>query len=128
MRILLDTHAYFWWETNHQNLSARARDSIAAADNQVLVSAVTAWELATKARFVKWPEAADVAADIHAALEAEAFEPLAISLEHARVAGSLANPHRDPFDRMLAAQAQVEGIPLVTADPVFHAFGVRVLW
>ncbi len=128
MRILLDTHAYFWWETNHRNLSARARDAIAAADNQVLVSAVMAWELATKARFGKWPEAADLAADIAAALREEAFEPLPISLEHARMAGFLPSPHRDPFDRMLAAQAQVEGIPLVTADPVFRALGVRVLW
>ena len=128
MRILLDTHAYFWWETNHRNLSTRARDAIAAADNQVLVSAVTAWELATKAHFGKWPEAADLAADIAAALQAEAFEPLPISLEHARMAGFLPSPHRDPFDRMLAAQAQVEGIPLVTADPVFRSLGVRVLW
>ena len=113
-------------ETNHRNLSARARDSISAAENQVLVSAVTAWELATKARFGKWPEAADLAADIAAALQAEAFEPLPISLEHARMAGFLTSPHRDPFDRMLAAQAQV--VPLVTANPVFRGFGVRVLW
>src|SRR5437763_8523360 len=88
MRILLDTHAYFWWETNHENLSQRARDAIAAADNQVLVSAVTAWELATKARFGKWPEAADLAADIATALHEEAFEALPISLEHARMAAS----------------------------------------
>ncbi len=128
MRILLDTHVYFWWETNNPKLSAGARESITAADTEVLVSAVTAWELATKAHFGKRPEAADVAADIHAALQAEAFEPLAISLEHARVAGFLASSHRDPFDRMLAAQAQVEGIVLVTADPVFRGLGVRVLW
>jgi PIN domain nuclease of toxin-antitoxin system len=128
MRVLLDTHTYFWWETNNPKLSAAARQSIAAADAEVLVSAVTAWELATKARFGKWPEAAEVAADIHAALQAEAFEPLPISLEHARVAGFLTSSHRDPFDRMLAAQAQVEGIPLVTADPVFRDLGVRVLW
>src|SRR5947199_6501154 len=113
-------------ETNQRNLSTRPRDSISAAENQVLVSAVTAWELATKARFGKWPEAADLAADIATALQAEAFEPLPISLEHARMAGFLPSPHRDPFDRMLAAQAQVEGIPLVSADPVFRALGVRV--
>jgi PIN domain nuclease of toxin-antitoxin system len=128
MRILLDTHTYFWWETDDRRLSAAARDAIKNAGNNILVSAVTAWELATKARFGKWPEAADLAADIAAALQAEAFEPLPISLEHARMAGFLPSPHRDPFDRMLAAQAQVEGIALVTADPVFRGLGVRVLW
>jgi PIN domain nuclease of toxin-antitoxin system len=128
MRILLDTHTYFWWETDDQRLSAAARDAITSGGNDILVSAVTTWELATKARFGKWPEAADLATDIATALQAEAFEPLPISLEHARVAGFLQSPHRDPFDRMLAAQAQVEGIPLVTADPAFRGLGVRVLW
>src|SRR6266568_7270348 len=128
MRILLDTHVYFWWETNNPRLSAAARESITAADTEVLVSAVTAWELATKARFGKWPEAAELVADIAAALDSEGFEPLPITLEHARVAGLLPARHRDPFDRMLAAQAQIENVPLVTVDPVFSALGVRVLW
>jgi PIN domain nuclease of toxin-antitoxin system len=56
------------------------------------------------------------------------FEPLPLTLEHARHAGLLAVPHRDPFDRMLAAQAEIEGIPLVTADPIFHQFNVQTLW
>ena len=76
----------------------------------------------------KWPEAAELVADIAAALDSEGFEPLPITLEHARVAGLLPARHRDPFDRMLAAQAQIENVPLVTVDPVFSALGVRVLW
>jgi len=128
MRILLDTHAYFWWETDDPRLSAAAREAITDPGNIVLVSAVTAWELATKTRFGKWPEAADLAAEIEAVLHAEAFESLPVSLKHAQMAGFLPNPHLDPFDRMLAAQAQVEGIPLVTADPLFRGLGVRVLW
>jgi PIN domain nuclease of toxin-antitoxin system len=128
LRVLIDTHVYFWWVTDDVQLSAPARSVIAREDNQVIVSAVTAWELATKVRFGKWPEAAEFAANIDRELAADNFTPLAVTLEHARVAGFLPGRHRDPFDRMLAAQAQVEALPLVTADPVFADFSVRVLW
>jgi PIN domain nuclease of toxin-antitoxin system len=76
----------------------------------------------------KWPEAAILAQDIQTALREESFEPLPVTLEHARLAGFLPGPHRDPFDRMLAAQAQIEAVPLITADPAFRGFGTRVLW
>lgn len=128
MKVLLDTHAFFWWVNDTPKLSARAREAIGTEGNDVLISAVIAWELATKARFGKWPEAVDLARDIDEVLAANAFAPLPISIEHARVAGFLPSRHRDPFDRMLAAQAQIESVPLVTADPVFQAFGTRVLW
>ena len=128
MRVLLDTHAYFWWETDDPKLSARAREVIASGGTTVLVSAVTAWELANKVRSGKWPAAAILAKDIETALREEAFEPLPLTIEHARLAGFLPGPHRDPFDRMLAAQAQVQDAPLITADRAFRAFGTRVLW
>lgn len=128
MRILLDTHAYVWWETNDPKLSTRARETIASGETTVLVSAVTAWELANKVRSGKWPAAAVLAKEIETGLREEAFEPLPLTVEHARLAGFLPGSHRDPFDRMLAAQAQVEAVPLVTADRVFRAFGTEVLW
>ena len=128
MKILLDTHTYFWWETNDRKLSVRARELIANEESEVLVSAVIAWELATKARIGRWPEAADIAADIQTALQDDGFAPLSITVDHAQKAGFLPGRHGDPFDRMLAAQAQIENVPLVTADPVFRAFGTRVLW
>jgi PIN domain nuclease of toxin-antitoxin system len=128
MRILLDTHAYFWWETDDPKLSTRASKIIGDTESIVLVSAVTAWELATKARIGKWPQAAEVAADIDTALREEPFEPLPITIAHARLAGFLSGSHADPFDRMLAAQARLEDVPLVTADPVFRTLGVQVLW
>jgi PIN domain nuclease of toxin-antitoxin system len=101
---------------------------MATGDNEILVSAVVAWELATKARSGKWLEAVGLAADIAFVLQRYGFHPLPITLEHARLAGSLPGPHRDPFNRMLAAQAQIEALPLVTADPAFGALGTEVLW
>ena len=92
------------------------------------MSAVSAWEVTNKVRIGKWPEAAVLAESFLETVVQYGFELLPISLEHARMAGFLPSPHRDPFDRMLAAQAQVEGIPVVTADPVFRGLGVRVLW
>ena len=128
MRVLIDTHTLFWWVTDDPKLSALAREILLTSDNEILVSAATAWELSTKARFGKWPQAAPLAANIKNILDENSFAPLAITVEHARIAGSLPVPHRDPFDRMLAAQAQVEGLSLVSADPVFGAFGTHVLW
>jgi PIN domain nuclease of toxin-antitoxin system len=128
MRVLVDTHAFFWWVNDSPQLSERAREVIAGEGNEVLISAVIAWELATKVRSGKWPAAAGLADDIAFVLDRNAFTPLAITLDHARLAGALPGIHRDPFDRMLAAQAQVEDAPLITADRAFRAFGTRVLW
>ena len=128
MRVLVDTHVYIWWVTDDSELSGAARELIADEGNQVTVSAVTAWELATKVRFGKWPEAVELAANIDRELAADRFTQLAITMEHARVAGFLPSRHRDPFDRVLAAQAQVEVLPLLTADSVFEDFGVHVIW
>lgn len=128
MRILFDSHALFWFLDGDPRFSSIARAVLTEEDAVGCVSAVTPWEIANKVRIGKWPEAANVVESFFEMLTQNAFEPIPISLEHARLAGLLPGPHRDPFDRMLAAQAQIEEIPLVTADRVFQAFGVRTLW
>jgi len=109
-------------------LPATARKVIALPRNTVMISATSAWEIATKFRLGKLPEAADLLADFDGYLRRERFEPLAVSVQHALRAGSLPGPHKDPFDRMLIAQAQAENMPLLSNDPAFDSYGVRRLW
>jgi PIN domain nuclease of toxin-antitoxin system len=127
-RLLLDSHALFWFVEGDSRLSAGACEAIRDPANAVYVSAVTAWEIANKFRLGKWPGAQELANDLVSIMSDLSFEPLPISLAHARHAGVLHSEHRDPFDRMLAAQAEIEDIPLVTADPAFRNFNVRILW
>jgi len=128
VRALLDTHALLWWLDGDRRLSRRARAVIGNERNTVLVSAASAWEIATKARLGRLPAALDVAADLPAILTAQGFDSLDITVAHGQHAGNLAGPHRDPFDRMLIAQAQAENLPLVTNEAVFGAYGVRCIW
>lgn len=128
MRVLVDTHAFVWWVIDSPRLSFRARELFVSEDNEICVSAVVAWELATKVRLGKWAEVLPIATDIVRVIADNDFAPLPVTIEHARIAGFFAGRHRDPFDRMLAAQSQVEGIPLVSADPVFRAFGTSLVW
>ena len=101
---------------------------IASPTNTIFVSAASAWEIATKVRLGKWPEAGALTAAFAGIVRANGFEALPITVEHAIHAGALPNAHPDPFDRMLAAQAELEGIDLVTIDPAFASFDVRVVW
>jgi PIN domain nuclease of toxin-antitoxin system len=126
--ILLDTHALLWWLADDPALSKRARSAIGNTANRVLVSAASAWEIATKVRLGKLPTALDLAADFVVHLEAEGFTTLAISADHAIRAGLLPGPHRDPFDRMLIAQAQAENLALISNEAVFNSYGVRRVW
>ncbi len=128
VRILLDTHALLWWLFDDPKLSRAARRAIADPETEALVSSASAWEIATKHRLGKLPEAGDVATRLPAYLRAGRFGELPISLAHALQAGRLPGPHRDPFDRMLIAQATAEGLPVVTNDPVFSGYGAQVLW
>ena len=128
MRLLLDTHALLWWLTDDRSLPASARRLIARGKNTVLVSAASAWEIATKVRLGKLPMAVDLVADLERVLLQESFEALAISVDHSVRAGLLPGPHRDPFDRMLIAQSQAEGLPIVSSDAAFDGYGVRRLW
>lgn len=128
MHALLDTHALLWWLSDDPRLTPRARKIIAETRNVLFVSAASAWEIATKVRVGKLPTAADLVADLTGHLEREGFQMLAISGEHAVRAGLLAGTHKDPFDRMLIAQAQAENIPIVSNEAVFDTYGVRRLW
>jgi PIN domain nuclease of toxin-antitoxin system len=128
MRLLLDTHAFLWWLAGEAALTRRARTAISTDDAEVFVSAVTAWEIATKFRLGKLPEAAPVARDVSAAVAGEGFAQLALSMAHAQAAGSLAGPHRDPFDRMLIAQAMLDNLVLVSNERTFDRYPVNRLW
>jgi PIN domain nuclease of toxin-antitoxin system len=128
MRLLLDTHALLWWLDGDRQLTLRARRAIADPANEVLVSAASAWEITTKARIGKLPGALAVAADVCGCVARQGFDELAITMDHAARAGALPGPHRDPFDRMLIAQAQAEGLPLVSIERVFDGYGIRRVW
>ncbi len=128
MRILLDTHALLWWLDGDGRLSKRARAAIGDVRTTCLVSAASAWEITTKARLGKLPGALAVAADVSGCLRSQQFTPLDISVDHAQRAGSLPGAHRDPFDRMLIAQAHAENLPVVSNDEVFDGFGVVRIW
>lgn len=128
MRLLVDTHALAWWYLADPRLSAPARAAMLDKQNDVLVSPISAWEIATKYRSGKWPEAAQLATGFRDLVNADGFGRLPLNEVHALHAGRFPQPHRDPFDRMLAAQCEIEGLTLVTRDPVFTAFGCRTIW
>ena len=128
MRLLLDTHTLIWWLIELPRLADQARAAIADPENQVFVSAVSALEITTKHRSGKLPEAGVLASSFEAEIEAEGFFGLPISLQHAQRAGQLAFAHKDPFDRLLIAQALTEGMTLVSNERVFDATGVSRLW
>jgi PIN domain nuclease of toxin-antitoxin system len=128
MRLLLDTHALLWWWGEPELLSGRARALIAEPDHEVWVSVATAWEIATKVRLGKL-EGAEAAVPHYAEwLHEDGFQSLPIAAAHAIKAGSLAADHRDPFDRMLAAQALIEDLTVVTRDPAFASLGAAAVW
>jgi PIN domain nuclease of toxin-antitoxin system len=124
----LDTHALLWWLTDDPALPPAARKFIRARSNTILVSAASAWEIATKFRIGKLPEGTELALHFDTVLMQESFEPLLITGAHAARAGLLPGPHRDPFDRMLIAQSQAENLPIISRDPVFDDYKLRRLW
>ena len=128
MDLLLDTHAFLWWIAGDAALSLPARTAIGDASNPVFVSAASAWEIATKFRIGKLPGAATIVADLAGVLVFQGFVRLPISFAHGQAAGALPGPHKDPFDRMLIAQAMLGGMVLVSNDQHFDSYGVRRLW
>lgn len=128
MRLLLDTHAFLWWLEGNRRLSGTARRAIEDAANDIVVSAVSAWEITTKHRIGKLPRAEAVARNVAGAIASQGFEELAISVEDAERAGRLPGPHRDPFDRLLAAQALARNLAVVSVDRVFDRYGVNRMW
>ena len=121
MRLLLDTHTIFWWCIEISKLPPAVLGAIAARDNDVSVSMASAWEMAIKVGSRKWPEAAGLVDTFENEIAANGFSILPISVSHVRAAGLMPSPHRDPFDRLLAAQARIEGLTLVTVDPKVQA-------
>jgi PIN domain nuclease of toxin-antitoxin system len=128
VRLLLDTHAFLWWLAGHSSLPKRIRTEIDRSGSDVFVSAASAWEIATKHRLGKLPEAELVATDIMLYIDSQQFTPLAVSVAHGQIAGALPGHHRDPFDRMLVAQAMVEDLVLVSNEKAFESYGVKRLW
>jgi PIN domain nuclease of toxin-antitoxin system len=124
---LLDTHIFLWWLFNDPKLPVGIRELIENVDNPVLVSSASVWEIATKFRLGKLPEAANVAGNVSSWIEKAGFQTLAISPRHAQLAGEWTLPHRDPFDRMLAAQAKLENISLITVDKALLQFPVKII-
>ena len=128
MRFLLDTHTLLWWLFDDPRLSGTVREIVADAGNEVVVSSATAWEISTKHRLGKLPAAKQLVQDISGWVERAGFAELPVTIRHAQRAGSWPHAHRDPFDRMLAAQCALEELALISRDPALKAFGIRVVW
>ncbi len=128
MTLLLDTHVLLWAVAEPGALSSRARILLTDGANALLVSSPSAWEVATKHRLGRLPMAEVLLASFSEHLQRLRAVELPISVRHALTAGAFPSPHRDPFDRMLAAQALHEGVPLVSSDAAFAAFPVETVW
>jgi PIN domain nuclease of toxin-antitoxin system len=128
VRVLLDTHTLLWAKISPEKLSRQAAEIMAEPLNVVFVSAVSAWEISTKVRLGKLPGLEKLERDFLEVMEHSGYTPLPIDVANALRAGRFTAPHRDPFDRMLAAQALASDIPILSKDPKLDVFGVRRLW
>lgn len=127
MTCLLDTHIFLWWLFDDSRMPPGVYEIIEDMNNQILVSSASVWEISTKFRLGKLPEAANVAQDVPKWIEKTGFRPLSVSPDHAQLAGSWDVAHRDPFDRMLAAQAKLEDVTLATVDKMLLQFPVKTI-
>jgi PIN domain nuclease of toxin-antitoxin system len=128
VRLLLDTHALLWWLLGDPALSPVARSAIADPGNEVFASAASAWEITTKFRIGKLPKAAVIAADIASIVTQHGFVELPVSIRQGQLAGSLPGIHKDPFDRILIAQAILADMQIVSRDEILSAYGIARLW
>ena len=128
MRVLLDTHAFLWWVAESGRLSESAYRAIADEENDIAVSAASAWEIATKHRLGRLPDADALAFDISAVIAEQGFDEMYITVDDASRSGALPQHHRDPFDRMLIAQALSRNLVLISNESLFDRYGVRRLW
>jgi PIN domain nuclease of toxin-antitoxin system len=126
--LLLDTHAFLWWIAGDAALSQPSMTAIGDPGTRVFISAASAWEIATKVRIGKLPGVATIATDLTGIIDAQGFLPLPITLAHAQAAGALPGPHKNPIDRMLIAQAMLDGMVLVSNEQRFDPYGVTRLW
>ena len=128
MRLLLDTHTFLWWVADAPELSAKARKAIARPQNECIVSLASCWEIAIKTSLGKLEISGNLGRFIPDQLAANRFRELQIEVRHVARVARLPFHHRDPFDRLLAAQALEEGLTMVSDDHVFRRYGVRRLW
>lgn len=122
-RVLLDTHAFLWWLSDDPRLGEKVRRIISDGRNQIFVSAVTGWEISIKKALGKL----EAPSNLDAIIEDEGFEHLPITFFHGEQAGALPDYHKDPFDRMLVAQSQAEGLELITSDEYIPRYGIRTI-
>lgn len=125
---MLDSHAFIWWTLDAPSLSIRCREILADGENDIALSVASLYEIAYKAAQgrLTLPESPDVY--LRSRLAANDFDTIAIETPHALRAATLPPIHRDPFDRMIVAQAQLEGIPILTADPAIRRYDVETIW
>jgi PIN domain nuclease of toxin-antitoxin system len=128
MRFLLDTHAFLWWVSEDARLSKAARGAIGDGANECYFSMASAWELAIKVSLGKFTVAGRLDRLLPEQIAANGFEMLHVEVDHVARVASLPFHHRDPFDRLLAAQALSEDLAIVSADLVFRRYGVRRVW
>jgi len=127
VNLLLDTHVWLWWLDGSRRLGAAARRAIEKGDSVVWVSAATAWEIAIKVGLGRLTLGEPPEECVPREMERSGFQPLAIGIDHALAVRALPAHHRDPFDRLLIAQARMDHLTIITADPVFRRYDVRVL-
>ena len=125
---LLDTHVLLWWLFDDPSLSKHAKDTIMAPESRIFVSSVSGWEISIKYHIGKMPHAGHIVKELPLYIRRERFELLPISLEHAIAAGALDGKHKDPFDRMLIAQARTEELTLISNDKIFKKYKVPLWW
>jgi PIN domain nuclease of toxin-antitoxin system len=128
MKILLDTHTFLWWIIDAPKLSSRARKIISSSENELFLSAVSGWEIIIKAKLGRLQLHENPAQFILEQIRLNFIQILTIQMSHALHISTLPDLHRDPFDRMLIAQAQLEGLPILTADSQIARYKVEVIW
>jgi PIN domain nuclease of toxin-antitoxin system len=128
MKVLLDTHSFLWWITNDQRLSSHARSIISNGDNELLLSSASGWEIAIKARLGRIHLPNKPESFIVEQLNLNGIQSLPIHMSHALHVYNLPHNHRDPFDRMIIAQAQVEDLPILTMDLQITKYEIKVIW
>lgn len=128
MRLLLDTCSFIWWLTEPGRIPAATLAALNSKDNSVYLSTASTWEMSIKAALKRLHFPAPLPRFIAEAMEKFSLLPLHATLEHGIGAGALPYHHKDPFDRLLAAQSKIEGLPLATPDPAFTPYGVNLLW